>query len=228
MHAGHPEADVDGGARLARPASSPRIVEAPARSIGQARAGGVLRRAPAHVRAARWTGAGGPVRAAGARRDRAIPYGGHLSYAEVAAEAGTPRGARAAGNASAPTRSRSWCPATACCAPGAHLGGYGGGLDRKRYLLELEGVIQAAQHGLTWTGPELTWARVSRPPGLPQHPVGPVPKCEGSVAGYPPALARSHRGAHAARRLASSRSTMMRTSSNPGHSRARSSTSACE
>ena len=39
------------------------------------------------------------------------------------------------------TRSRSWCPATACSTAGGGLGGYAGGLDRKRYLLSLEGTL---------------------------------------------------------------------------------------
>ena len=43
---------------------------------------------------------------------------------------------------SARTRSRSSCPATASCTPAAGLGGYTGGLERKRYLLRLEGVLE--------------------------------------------------------------------------------------
>lgn len=73
------------------------------------------------------------------RMTAAIPYGGHLSYAEVAAEAGSPRGARAAGNALGCNPIPIVIPCHRVLRSGGGLGGYGGGLDRKRYLLELEG-----------------------------------------------------------------------------------------
>ncbi len=73
----------------------------------------------------------------------AIPYGGHLSYAEVAAEAGSPRGARAAGNALGSNPLPIVIPCHRVLHSGGGIGGYGGGLDRKRFLLELEG---------TWIG----------------------------------------------------------------------------
>jgi methylated-DNA-[protein]-cysteine S-methyltransferase len=69
----------------------------------------------------------------------AIPYGDHLSYAEVAAEAGSPRGARAAGNALGSNPIPIVIPCHRVLRSGGALGGYGGGLDRKRFLLELEG-----------------------------------------------------------------------------------------
>jgi methylated-DNA-[protein]-cysteine S-methyltransferase len=71
----------------------------------------------------------------------AIPYGGHLSYAEVAAEAGSPRGARAAGNALGSNPIPIVIPCHRVLHSGGGLGGYGGGLDRKQYLLELEGAL---------------------------------------------------------------------------------------
>jgi methylated-DNA-[protein]-cysteine S-methyltransferase len=70
-----------------------------------------------------------------------IPYGGHLSYAEVAAEAGSPRGSRAAGNALGSNPIPIIIPCHRVLRSGGALGGYGGGLDRKRYLLELEGAL---------------------------------------------------------------------------------------
>jgi methylated-DNA-[protein]-cysteine S-methyltransferase len=73
------------------------------------------------------------------RMTAAIPYGGHLSYAEVAAEAGSPRGARAAGNALGSNPIPIVIPCHRVLHSGGGLGGYGGGLERKRYLLELEG-----------------------------------------------------------------------------------------
>jgi methylated-DNA-[protein]-cysteine S-methyltransferase len=70
-----------------------------------------------------------------------IPYGGHLSYSEVAAEAGSPRGSRAAGNALGSNPIPIVIPCHRVLRTGGALGGYGGGLDRKRWLLELEGAI---------------------------------------------------------------------------------------
>jgi methylated-DNA-[protein]-cysteine S-methyltransferase len=67
-----------------------------------------------------------------------IPYGGVLSYAEVAAEAGSPRGSRAAGNALGSNPLPIVVPCHRVLRTGGALGGYGGGLDRKRWLLELE------------------------------------------------------------------------------------------
>jgi methylated-DNA-[protein]-cysteine S-methyltransferase len=73
------------------------------------------------------------------RKTAAIPYGGYLSYAEVAAEAGSPRGARAAGNALGSNPIPIVIPCHRVLHSGGGIGGYGGGLDRKRFLLELEG-----------------------------------------------------------------------------------------
>jgi methylated-DNA-[protein]-cysteine S-methyltransferase len=72
-----------------------------------------------------------------------IPYGGVLSYAEVAAEAGSPRGSRAAGNALGANPIPIVIPCHRVLRSGGALGGYGGGLDRKRFLLELEGALPA-------------------------------------------------------------------------------------
>ncbi len=71
----------------------------------------------------------------------AIPYGGVLSYAQVAADAGSPRGSRAAGNALGSNPIPIVVPCHRVLRTGGALGGYGGGLDRKRWLLELEGAI---------------------------------------------------------------------------------------
>ena len=66
------------------------------------------------------------------------PTAAPRSYRDVADCRRQRRAVRAAGTALGRTRSRSWCPATACFAPAAALGGYGGGLDAKRFLLDLE------------------------------------------------------------------------------------------
>jgi methylated-DNA-[protein]-cysteine S-methyltransferase len=69
----------------------------------------------------------------------AIPYGRTLTYAEVATEAGSPRGFRAAGNALGANPVPIVVPCHRVLRTGGGLGGYGGGVDRKRFLLELEG-----------------------------------------------------------------------------------------
>jgi methylated-DNA-[protein]-cysteine S-methyltransferase len=70
-----------------------------------------------------------------------IPYGGVLSYAEVAADAGSPRGWRAAGNALGANPIPIVIPCHRVLRSGGVLGNYGGGPERKRWLLELEGAI---------------------------------------------------------------------------------------
>jgi methylated-DNA-[protein]-cysteine S-methyltransferase len=71
-----------------------------------------------------------------------IPYGGVLSYAEVASDAGSPRGSRAAGNALGSNPIPIVVPCHRVLRSGGALGGYGGGLERKRWLLELEGALR--------------------------------------------------------------------------------------
>ncbi len=71
----------------------------------------------------------------------AIPYGSVLSYAAVAGRAGSPRGSRAAGNALGSNPIPIVIPCHRVLRTGGALGGYGGGLDRKRWLLELEGAL---------------------------------------------------------------------------------------
>ena len=71
---------------------------------------------------------------------RAVPRGQVRSYAGLAADAGAPRAMRAVGTA----MSRNPLPIVVPChrvvAQGARIGGYTGGLERKRVLLALEGV----------------------------------------------------------------------------------------
>ena len=70
-----------------------------------------------------------------------IPYGGVGSYHEAAAAAGSPRGSRAAGNALGANPIPIVVPCHRVLRSGGALGGYGGGLDRKRWLLGLEGAL---------------------------------------------------------------------------------------
>jgi methylated-DNA-[protein]-cysteine S-methyltransferase len=67
-----------------------------------------------------------------------IPYGGASTYREMAARAGSERGARAAGNALGANPIPIVVPCHRVLRSGGALGGYGGGVARKRLLLELE------------------------------------------------------------------------------------------
>ena len=70
-----------------------------------------------------------------------IPYGKLMTYAEVAAKAGSPRGSRAAGNALGSNRIPIVVPCHRVVRSGGAIGGYTGGIERKEYLLGLEGVL---------------------------------------------------------------------------------------
>jgi methylated-DNA-[protein]-cysteine S-methyltransferase len=69
----------------------------------------------------------------------AIPYGEVATYREVATAAGSPRGFRAAGNALGSNPLPIVLPCHRVLHSGGGLGGYTGGLDRKRTLLTIEG-----------------------------------------------------------------------------------------
>ena len=70
-----------------------------------------------------------------------IPFGEVSTYRDVAAKAGSPRAYRAAGNALGSNPVPIVVPCHRVLHAGGGLGGYTGGLDRKRYLLQLEGVL---------------------------------------------------------------------------------------
>jgi methylated-DNA-[protein]-cysteine S-methyltransferase len=70
-----------------------------------------------------------------------IPFGSVSSYRAVATEAGSPNAFRAAGNALGSNPIPIVVPCHRVLHAGGGLGGYTGGLERKRYLLELEGVL---------------------------------------------------------------------------------------
>ena len=67
-----------------------------------------------------------------------IPYGKTLSYQELAELIKHPRAARAVGNANHKNPISIFVPCHRVIRTGGALGGYGGGLDRKAYLLNLE------------------------------------------------------------------------------------------
>lgn len=70
-----------------------------------------------------------------------IPFGAVSSYRDVAADAGSPNAYRAAGNALGSNPIPIVVPCHRVLHAGGGLGGYTGGLDRKRYLLRLEGAL---------------------------------------------------------------------------------------
>jgi len=69
-----------------------------------------------------------------------IPFGSVSSYKQVAAEAGSPRGSRAAGNALGSNPLPIVVPCHRVLHADGGLGGYTGGLERKLVLLRVEGV----------------------------------------------------------------------------------------
>ena len=75
------------------------------------------------------------------RQTAGIPFGDVLTYGQVAAQAGSPRAARAAGNALGSNPIPIVVPCHRVLHADGGLGGYSGGLDRKRYLLALEGSL---------------------------------------------------------------------------------------
>ena len=69
---------------------------------------------------------------------QAIPYGEVRSYAELAAQIGQPRAARAVGNAAAANPTVILIPCHRVVRSDGFAGNYGGGARRKRLLLTLE------------------------------------------------------------------------------------------
>jgi methylated-DNA-[protein]-cysteine S-methyltransferase len=70
-----------------------------------------------------------------------VPFGQLTTYRDVAGAAGSPRAARAAGNALGSNPIPIVVPCHRVVHAGGGLGGYTGGLDRKRWLLSLEGAL---------------------------------------------------------------------------------------
>jgi methylated-DNA-[protein]-cysteine S-methyltransferase len=69
---------------------------------------------------------------------REIPYGQTISYGALAAAVGNPGGARAVGVANARNPVAVIVPCHRVIGADGNLTGYGGGLERKRFLLDLE------------------------------------------------------------------------------------------
>jgi methylated-DNA-[protein]-cysteine S-methyltransferase len=70
-----------------------------------------------------------------------IPFGSVSTYGEVAGRAGNARASRAAGNALGSNPIPIVVPCHRVVHSSGGLGGYTGGLERKRYLLSLEGAL---------------------------------------------------------------------------------------
>jgi methylated-DNA-[protein]-cysteine S-methyltransferase len=77
----------------------------------------------------------------------AIPYGETISYAELAMGVGKPGAFRAVGQANGANPIAIIVPCHRVIAAGGGLGGYGGGLDLKRSLLDLERYSVASMAG---------------------------------------------------------------------------------
>jgi methylated-DNA-[protein]-cysteine S-methyltransferase len=75
------------------------------------------------------------------RQTARIEYGKTSTYGDVARRAGSPRAVRAAGNALGSNPIPVVVPCHRVLRTGGALGGYTGGVDRKEFLLRLEGVL---------------------------------------------------------------------------------------
>jgi methylated-DNA-[protein]-cysteine S-methyltransferase len=73
----------------------------------------------------------------------AIPFGVAISYAELARRIGQPSASRAVGGANGQNPISIIVPCHRVIGADGGLGGYGGGLDRKRWLLEHEAEVLA-------------------------------------------------------------------------------------
>lgn len=69
-----------------------------------------------------------------------VPYGEAISYGELARRVGTPRASRAVGSANGRNQIAIVVPCHRVIAGDGTIGGYGGGLWRKEWLLQLESI----------------------------------------------------------------------------------------
>ena len=70
-----------------------------------------------------------------------IPFGQTMSYGEMARRIGMPKAVRAVANANGANAISIFAPCHRVIGSDLSLTGYGGGLEAKRKLLELEGVL---------------------------------------------------------------------------------------
>jgi methylated-DNA-[protein]-cysteine S-methyltransferase len=142
VHLGYPNRPLDDQLELMAARISPRIVESPARLDE------VRRELDEYFAGRRrdfdleldWQLTAGFVQRVLTETAR-IPFGETRTYGEMAASAGSPRAFRAAGRALGANPIPIVVPCHRVLRSGGGLGGYGGGLDVKRELLALEGVL---------------------------------------------------------------------------------------
>jgi methylated-DNA-[protein]-cysteine S-methyltransferase len=79
---------------------------------------------------------------------KTIPTGTTVSYAAIAQQIGQPKACRAVGLANGANPIGIVVPCHRVIGANANLTGYGGGLERKRWLLEHEGVIKSVKRRL--------------------------------------------------------------------------------
>ena len=79
-------------------------------------------------------------RAAVLRELAKVPFGRTTTYAELARAVGSPKAVRAVGSACATNPLPLFIPCHRVLRSDGRLGGYRGGVEAKRYLLELEGI----------------------------------------------------------------------------------------
>jgi methylated-DNA-[protein]-cysteine S-methyltransferase len=78
-----------------------------------------------------------------------IPYGEVITYAQLAQRVGSPNGFRAVGHANGQNPVAIIVPCHRVIASDGTLGGYGGGLPMKQWLLDLEGAVIPAQRQMS-------------------------------------------------------------------------------
>lgn len=82
-----------------------------------------------------------------------IPFGTTITYAQLAARVGRPSAARAVGHANSRNPVSIVVPCHRVIGADGALAGYAGGLEKKRFLLELERTVSAAEYGSTFLRP---------------------------------------------------------------------------
>ncbi|MDQ0983852.1 methylated-DNA--[protein]-cysteine S-methyltransferase [Streptomyces sp. V2I9] len=115
---------------------SPRLAE-PVRQLAAYFAGGLH----AFDLALDWSLTGGFPREVLRELARGVPYGTVVGYGELAARVGRPEGAQAVGAAMGANPLPVVVPCHRVVESDGGLGGFGGGLETKRQLLALEGVL---------------------------------------------------------------------------------------
>ncbi len=71
-----------------------------------------------------------------------IPYGETRSYKQIAADIGAPKAVRAIGSANNKNPLPIFLPCHRVIGSNGNMVGYGGGLDKKMYLLQIEGALE--------------------------------------------------------------------------------------